>query len=126
MEDTPTKGVKIQLSMGQVIRLRLKEMAGHYGVSDSEMVRTAINEMYEGAYRRAKFGYQGGMDTGKLRVGNASKKNVRDNQIKAIKEMSNDQIMDWLREIGFAADKPEGEVVNTSTGAVRKFVMRTE
>lgn len=125
MPDTIKKKL-VQILIPPSMELQIKEMGAHFNMGNAVLIRYAVTNLYNGDFRKLKFGYHGGLDTGKLRVGSAKKRNNRDEQIKAIKEMSNDQIMAWLKEIGFPLDRPEGEVVNQATGAVRRFIMRSE
>lgn len=106
------------------MRVRLKEMCIHYGVSEAEMVRSAINEIYDGSYRKSKFGYQAGTETSSRRIKKDDKKESRDAQIESIKAMSHDEILAWLKEVGYPTDKPEGQIV--ASGATRRFILRDD
>lgn len=89
--------------LSPVLIQKVKEMGAHYSESDSTIIRRAINELYEGAYRKGVYGYMAGTATAKNRLTKDAKKQEREALLKSLNDMTDEQLLFFLIDVGYIA-----------------------
>ena len=82
---------------------KLEEMIRYYSANSSEMFRKLINDFYADKYKKEVVGYHGGMSAHQ----NRSKRINRDEEVKRMAEMSDYELTEYLKEIGYFPSQTE-------------------
>ena len=92
----------VQFNVSPSVSLMIDEMCKHYEMAKAVLIRFAIAQLYEGSYRKSKFGYQAGVATAGRRLDKSVKKDAQADKKFAMLEMDDESLSAYLIEIGYS------------------------
>ena len=119
MTKPKTKGKTINLSLSSEMHGLLKEMAEHFKISSSEIIRRGIETQKE-IMLRQKFGYKG-ETLARAKMNREAKDLQREDQINSLRTMSAQEFQSHLEQIGYFTmynlpDNIHNEIVESPAG----------